>query len=111
MTAAITNTLTAGPSGAVFRSLTSLLIASSVTVCLFWVMQTLIETADRNLNHEVATTLLEFVRVERDETINDDRIEKPDIPDKPEKQPPQPPEIVGRRCADGRCHRGRLFAE
>ncbi len=90
MTATIISTLTPGHSGLFVRSLISLVIALFVTICLFWIMQNLIETADRTLESKGVTTLLKFVRVERDETIND-RPKKPEIPPRPIVQPPQPP--------------------
>ena len=90
MTATISYSLTPVHSGSVFRLLISLLVALIVTVCLFWVMQNLIETADKSLDHEGVTSILEFVRVERDEIIRTP-IKKPEIPPKPDLQPPQPP--------------------
>lgn len=90
MIATISGSLTMRHSGTIIRPLTSLVIALFVTVFLFWVMQYLIETADHSLDHEASSAVFEFVRLVRDETVNDDRIKKPEALPKPEKQPPQP---------------------
>ncbi len=90
MTATIADTLTMSHSGIITRPLIGLIIAVVVTAGLFWIMQYLIATADRELNDDSVTTLLEFVRVERDEE-EPVRPPKPDPLPKPEQQPPQPP--------------------
>ena len=90
MTATIADTLRTGYTGIIVRPLFGLVIALVVTASLFWIMQNLIDTADRSLNHESVGTLLEFVRVQRDETPIR-KVPKPEIPPKPEQQPPQPP--------------------
>jgi len=92
MTATITRSFIQGHSGSIVRLLFSLIMALVVTVCLFWFMQNLIETADNSLDHESVTSILEFVRVERDEIIRTP-IPKPEMPPKPDLQPPQPPEL------------------
>ena len=91
MTAMITYSLVSDYSGSIFRLLISLLMALIVTIGLFWVMQNLIETADYSLDHEAVTTILEFVRVERNEHVKENDIKKPEAPPKPDLQPPQPP--------------------
>jgi len=57
---------------------------------LFWVMQYLIATADRSLNQDKSGTMLDFVRIKRDESI-ERRQRKPEKPPPPEAPPPQPP--------------------
>lgn len=90
MTATIISTLTAAHSGSLIRPLVSLVVAFFVTICLFWIMQHLIETADRSLESKGPATVLEFVRVERDEFVHV-HVKKPEAPPKPDVQPPQPP--------------------
>ena len=66
------------------------ILALTVTLSLFWLMQYLIATADRTLNEDTAGTMLDFVRIKRDETIQRRQL-KPEKPPLPEAAPPQPP--------------------
>jgi protein TonB len=61
-----------------------------ITAALFWFMQYLIETADRELNEDASGHLLDFVRLKRDESIERRQL-KPKKPPPPEAPPPQPP--------------------
>ncbi|MGD9021616.1 MAG: energy transducer TonB [Lysobacterales bacterium] len=61
-----------------------------VTLSLFWLMQYLIETADRTLNEDKAGNLVDFVRVKRNEAIQRRQL-KPKKPPPPEAPPEQPP--------------------
>ena len=61
-----------------------------VTLSLFWLMQYLIETADRSLNEDKAGNLVDFVRVKRNEQIQRRQL-KPKKPPPPEAPPEQPP--------------------
>ncbi|MGD9264663.1 MAG: energy transducer TonB [Lysobacterales bacterium] len=61
-----------------------------VTLSLFWLMQYLIETADRTLNEDKAGNLVDFVRVKRNETVQRRQL-KPKKPPPPEAPPEQPP--------------------
>ncbi|NOR18517.1 MAG: TonB family protein [Xanthomonadales bacterium] len=72
------------------RMVIGLVVALAVTLSLFWVMQYLIATADRSLNEDAAGTMLDFVRVKRDESI-ERRQRKPEKPPPPQAPPPQPP--------------------
>lgn len=67
-----------------------LVLALAVTLSLFWLMQYLIETADRTLNDSGAGNLVDFVRVKRDESVKQ-RQTKPKKPPPPDSPPPQPP--------------------
>lgn len=67
-----------------------LVMAMAVTLSLFWLMQYLIETADRSLNEDKAGNLVDFVRVKRNEAIERRQL-KPKKPPPPEAAPPQPP--------------------
>jgi protein TonB len=61
-----------------------------VTAILFWFMQYLIESADRELNENASGHLLDFVRLKRDESIERRQL-KPKKPPPPDAPPPQPP--------------------
>jgi len=72
------------------RMVIGLIAALAVTLSLFWLMQYLIETADRTLNDDSAGTLVDFVRVKRNEEVERRQL-KPEKPPQPEDAPPQPP--------------------
>ena len=61
-----------------------------ITLFLFWFMQYMIVTADRTLDEGRTGALVDFVRVQRDESI-ERRQPKPKKPPPPEAPPPQPP--------------------
>ncbi len=90
MTATIASILTIDHSGIIVRPLISLVVALAVTTGLFLTMQYLIEINDTQLNDETTHTLLDFVRIKRDEEIERvNRIMKPRIPELPPMRPPQ----------------------
>ena len=72
------------------RLVIGLILALAVTLSLFWLMQYLIETADRSLNDDGAGNLIDFVRVKRDESVKARQL-KPKKPPPPDAPPPQPP--------------------
>jgi len=74
----------------VVRLIIGMITALAVTLSLFWLMQYLIETADRTLNDDSAGTLVDFVRVKRNEEVERRQL-KPEKPPQPEDAPPQPP--------------------
>jgi len=61
-----------------------------VTLFLFWFMHYMILTADRVLDESGRGSMVDFVRVQRDETIQRRQL-KPKKPPPPEAPPPQPP--------------------
>ena len=61
-----------------------------ITLFLFWFMQYMIVTADRSLDESSRGSLVDFVRVQRDETI-ERKQRKPEKPPEPDAPPPQPP--------------------
>jgi len=67
-----------------------LVVGLAITAGLFWMMQYLIDTADRTLNESSTGALLEFVRLKRDESIQRRQL-KPKKPPPPDAPPPQPP--------------------
>lgn len=90
MTATINQTLVQNQTGGLVRIVIGIILGLAVTLSLFWLMQYLIATADRSLNEESAGTMLDFVRVKRDESIQRRQL-KPKKPPPPEAAPPQPP--------------------
>jgi len=90
MTATIDRTLEQSQTNGVMRLAVGLVLAAVVTLFLFWLMQYLIETADKTLNENDAGSLVDFVRVKKDEELQRDN-RKPKKPPPPEAPPPQPP--------------------
>lgn len=91
MSATIEQRMAQNQSNGMMRMLVGLVLATVVTLFLFWLMQYLIETADRSLNEDEAGNLVDFVRVKKDEEIIRDN-RKPKKPPPPEAPPPQPPQ-------------------
>jgi protein TonB len=90
MSVTITQSMAQNQAGNLVRLLIGLVMATVVTLSLFWLMQYLIETADRSLNEDSAGNLVDFVRVKRDEAIERRQL-KPKKPPPPDAPPPQPP--------------------
>ena len=90
MSTTINQKLTGSHVGNLARLATGFVLALTVTLSLFWLMQYLIETADRTLNEDSAGNLVDFVRVKRDEDIQRRQL-KPKKPPPPDTPPPQPP--------------------
>ena len=90
MSATINQTLSQSTTGYMIRMVIGIILAIAVTLSLFWVMQYLIATADRSLNDDGKNSMLDFVRVKRDESIQRRQL-KPKKPPPPEQAPPQPP--------------------
>jgi periplasmic protein TonB len=72
------------------RFAVGLLLAAFVTLSLFWVMDYLIATADSSLDESKRGSLLDFVRVKREEVVERRQI-KPQRPPPPKAPPPEPP--------------------
>ena len=89
-TSTINQKLAANQTPGLGRMVFGLIIATVVTLSLFWVMQYLIATADRTLNKGDTGSLVDFVRVKRDETVHRRQL-KPEKPPQPDNPPPQPP--------------------
>ena len=90
MSSTINQSLTQNQAANMVRIAIGLVTALAVTLSLFWLMQYLIETADRTLNEDAAGNLVDFVRVKRNEEVERRQL-KPKKPPPPEKAPPQPP--------------------
>lgn len=88
--ASITQTLASGESSSLPRLGIGIVLGLVVTLFLFWFMQYMIETADRTLDEGSRGSLVDFVRVRRDEEVERRQL-KPKKPPPPEAPPPQPP--------------------
>ena len=64
--------------------------ATVVTFGLIWTMQVLIATGKQALTKNQEFKFVDFVRVKRDETVNQEE-DKPDKPPEPDTQPPDAP--------------------
>ncbi len=90
MSATISDTLSIQKTGNFVRLVIGIVLGLVVTAALFWTMQYLIETADRELNEGTSGNLVDFVRLKRDESIQRRQL-KPKKPPPPDAPPPQPP--------------------
>ena len=90
MAATINQTLAQSQAANITRLVIGLILGLAITLSLFWLMQFLIATADRTLNEDSAGSLVDFVRVKRDETVKQRQL-KPKKPPPPDAPPPQPP--------------------
>lgn len=90
MSATIIDTLSVDKAGNLVRLVIGITLGLAVTAGLFWFMQYLIVTADRDLNEGSSGHLVDFVRLKRDESIQRRQL-KPKKPPPPDAPPPQPP--------------------
>lgn len=90
MSATILDSLSLDQSGNIARLVSGIVIGLAVTAGLFWMMQYLIDTADRELNEGTSGHLVDFVRLKRNEAIERRQL-KPKKPPPPDAPPPQPP--------------------
>lgn len=90
MAATINQRLAQSQAANITRLVIGLILGLAITLSLFWVMQYLIATADRTLNEDAAGSLVDFVRVKRDESVKQRQL-KPKKPPPPDAPPPQPP--------------------
>jgi protein TonB len=90
MSAMISDILAVQKGGNAVRLVIGIILGLVVTAALFWTMQYLIETADRELNEGASGSLVDFVRLKRDESIQRRQL-KPKKPPPPDAPPPQPP--------------------
>jgi len=89
MAATISQTLVIGRFGSIFRVITGIVFGLAITIALFWVMQFMIETTDRQLDKSGSTNLVDFVRLRRDESVHRREL-KPKKPPLPQSPPPLP---------------------
>ena len=88
MAATVSQTMVIRGFGSIFRVFAGIVSGLAITAALFWVMQYMIQTTDRQLNEAGSAQLVDFVRLRRDETIHRREL-------KPRKPPPpqSPPEL------------------
>jgi protein TonB len=89
MAATVSQNLVVGGFGSIFRVFTGIVFGLAVTAALFWVMQYMIETTDRQLDEAGSTQLVDFVRLRRDETVHRREL-KPRKPPQPQSPPDLP---------------------
>lgn len=92
MSSNITQTLGRAETSQLPRLFIGLVLGLFITLFLFWFMQYMIEIADGTLDENNRGSMVDFVRVKRDETIDraKRKPEKPPPPDAPPEQPPTP---------------------
>ena len=89
MAATVSQTLVIRGFGSIFRVIAGIVVGLAIAAALFWVMQYMIETTDRQLDEAGSTQLVDFVRLRRDETVHRREL-KPRKPPPPQ-SPPQLP--------------------
>ena len=89
MAATVSQTLVISKFGSIFRVIAGVLFGLVITAALFWVMPYMIETTDLELDKSGSNTLVDFVRLRRDETIHRREL-KPTKPPPPQSPPPLP---------------------
>lgn len=92
MSSNITQTLERAETRQAPRLFIGFILGLFITLFLFWFMQYMIEIADGSLDENKRGSLMDFVRVKRDETVDraKRKPEKPPPPDVPPEQPPTP---------------------
>jgi protein TonB len=89
MAATISQTLVISRFGSIYRVIAGIVVGLVITAALFWVMPYMIETTDRQLDKVGSASLVDFVRLRRDETIHRREL-KPSKPLPPQSPPPLP---------------------
>jgi len=89
MAATVSQTLVISKFGSIFRVIAGVVLGLVITAALFWVMPYMIETTDLELDKSGSNTLVDFVRLRRDETIHRREL-KPTKPPPPQSPPPLP---------------------
>ncbi|MEE4294983.1 MAG: energy transducer TonB [Xanthomonadales bacterium] len=89
MTATVSQTLHTGVFGSVFRLIGGLALGLAITMALFWMMPYMIETTEHQLDKTGSTSLVDFIRLKRDEVIRRREL-KPEKPPTPLSPPPLP---------------------
>ena len=89
MAATVSQTLVIRGFGSIFRLIAGIVFGLVITATLFWMMPYLIENTDRQLDKSSGASLVDFVRLRRDETIHRREL-KPSKPPLPQTPPPLP---------------------
>ena len=89
MAATVSQTLDIGRIGSIFRLFVGIVFGLVVTAALFFVMPFMIESTDRQLDKGGSASMVDFIRLRRDETIHRREL-KPAKPLPPQSPPPLP---------------------
>ena len=73
------------------RYLSALILGVLISLGLFFLMQSLIDSGEQNTNASSEGQIMEFIRIREDETLSIKDRRKPQKP-KPPKEPPPPPQ-------------------
>lgn len=84
------DSLTVNKTGQLIRLVIGAALAVMVTAGLFWTMSYLIKSTTGKLDESGKSTIVDFVRLKRDESIQRRQL-KPEKPQPPQTPPPQPP--------------------
>ena len=83
MATTVSQTLVIRGFSGIFRAILGVVFGLVITMALFWVMPYMIETTDRQLDKTGSSTLVDFVRLKRDETVHRREL-KPTKPPQPQ---------------------------
>ena len=75
------------------RYLSALILGELISLGLFFLMQSLIDSGEQNTNASSEGQIMEFIRIREDETLSIKDRRKPQKP-KPPKEPPPPPKLI-----------------
>ena len=75
------------------RYLSALILGVLISLGLFFLMQSLIDSGEQNTNASSEGQIMEFIRIREDETLSIKDRRKPNKP-KPPKEPPPPPKLI-----------------
>ena len=75
------------------RYLSALILGVLISLGLFFLMQSLIDSGEQNTNASSEGQIMEFIRIREDETLTIKDRRKPQKP-KPPKEPPPPPKLI-----------------
>ncbi len=75
------------------RYLSALILGVLISLGLFFLMQSLIDSGEQNKNASSEGQIMEFIRIREDETLSIKDRRKPQKP-KPPKEPPPPPKLI-----------------
>ena len=90
MAVIIFDSLVANKTDQIIRLVIGVTLGIMVTSGLFWTMSYLIKSTNSQLDDSGNSTIVEFVRLKRDESIQRRQL-KPEKPQPPDAPPPQPP--------------------
>ena len=76
-----------------FSYITAMMIGVIITLCLFFLMQALIDSGDQRFRSSSEGQMMEFIRIKDDESLSFKDRRKP-IKPKPPKEPPPPPKLI-----------------